>query len=104
GAGGATTRSRSSSPWAPPWRTWWPQRWSCGTTAGGTMGVADVAERYLELLAEDRPAEALEGLLRRELEAGVDEAALVRVHDLALRVHSLHQTGRRRESELVALH
>nr|WP_134773125.1 GAF domain-containing protein [Ornithinimicrobium flavum] len=68
------------------------------------MSLPDVAERYLELLAEDRPVEDLEGLLRRELDAGADEGALVRVHDLALRVHSLRQTGRRRESELVALH
>lgn len=65
-------------------------------------GGGEVAGRYLELLAEDRPAEELEAL-RAELQGEVEETALGRVHDLALRASSLRQSGRRRESELAAL-
>lgn len=76
---------------------------AAGRTPGAAAGTeAAVAARYLELLADDAPASALDALAS-ELGPGTDEATLARVHELATRAHSLRQRGRRRESELAAL-
>lgn len=64
------------------------------------------AERYLALLAADRPVAELEGL-REELLAGDEGLSgptdVARLHELAVSVHGLRELGRRRESELAAL-
>lgn len=66
----------------------------------------DVAERYLALLASDRPAEEFEEL-RQRVTQGVQGEAMDRlraVHDLAMRARARREVARRRESELAALY
>lgn len=68
------------------------------------MDTAGLAERYLELLADDRPTQDLEQLLEEARRDHPDAARTQHLHDLATRVRSLRELGRRRESELVALY
>lgn len=67
------------------------------------MADPGLGERYLALLAEDRPVEDYEAVLRGAAGAGVEPAEAARVHDLALTVRGLREVDRRRESELTAL-
>ncbi|MGC5584969.1 helix-turn-helix domain-containing protein [Ornithinimicrobium sp. W1665] len=67
------------------------------------MSTDRSAERYLALLAEDRPRADFESVLARAAEDGVDPAHARRVHELASRARGLRDLGRRRESELSAL-
>ncbi|WP_122260722.1 helix-turn-helix domain-containing protein [Ornithinimicrobium cerasi] len=60
-------------------------------------------ERYLALLADDRPAEDYAVLLQEARAAGADAEIVGRLHQLALRARGLREVGRRRESELAAL-
>ena len=61
------------------------------------------AERFLALLAEDRPLHDCTVLLSSLQEEGGDPVGLQRIHDLAVRARGLREIGQRRESELSAL-
>lgn len=65
------------------------------------MDEPTLSERYLALLADDRPAADYEEV--RRAAAGVDREAAERVHALALRARGLRERDRRREAELSAL-
>lgn len=65
------------------------------------MGEQNLAERFLELLADDRPLEDFEAL--RRAAADLDREVLERLHTLALRARGLREQDRRREAELSAL-
>lgn len=68
------------------------------------MDRTDYGERYLALLAEDRPAADFEALLARARgERDLAPEGVRRLHGLALRALRLRELGRRRESELSAL-
>ena len=64
-------------------------------------GDPGLGERYLALLAEDRPVTDYEELRRAAAES--DRDAAERVHALALRARGLREQDRRREAELSAL-
>lgn len=65
------------------------------------MGEQSFGERFLELLADDRPLADYEEL--RQAAATSDRAAADRTHALALRARGLREQDRRREAELSAL-
>ncbi|GGK70182.1 helix-turn-helix domain-containing protein [Ornithinimicrobium pekingense] len=68
------------------------------------MDRTDYGERYLTLLAEDRPAADFERLLARARgEKDLAPEGVRRMHGLALRALRTRELGRRRESELSAL-
>ncbi|MDO5738762.1 MAG: GAF domain-containing protein [Ornithinimicrobium sp.] len=60
-------------------------------------------ERFLALLAEDRPLQDYNALLSSLQEEGGDPDDVQRLHDLAVRARALREIGQRRESELSAL-
>lgn len=60
-------------------------------------------ERFLALLADDRPLQDYKALLSSLQEEGGDRDELQRLHDLAVRARALREIGQRRESELSAL-
>lgn len=64
------------------------------------MTEQDFAERFLALLADDRPLSDYEEL-RKEARAD-EQAAADRIHALALRARGLREQDRRREAELSA--
>ena len=70
---------------------------------GTTARSPDLAERYLTLLAADRPVEDYEELLHTSTTEGTDPAEVARLHELALRARGLRELDHRRESELTAL-
>lgn len=65
------------------------------------MGEPPLGERFLELLADDRPLADYEELRRSAPQA--DREAADRAHALALRARGLREQDRRREAELSAL-
>ena len=65
------------------------------------MGEQSIAERFLALLADDRPLADFEEL-RRSVGAG-GQGAADRAHVLALRAAGLREQDRRREAELSAI-